>query len=620
MMPKTSRPLFAIYLVMSLVLLCLCSLSVLAQQEFSQYDRGTPPPHTAGVSQLGSYLSTDLGAINLSNGALNFKIPLGNVGGRGFWLPLTLNYTSKVWSTATGNEYIVMACPGCQESGVYDPIPLMAFYDNAYVFGWLAPGWSVGAAPGLLARGIGLLNMSNGSSNIGYGYIVTKLTFVLPDRGEVQLRDDLTEGQPLGSHLDSIGHYTQDGYRGRRWHATDGSGTIFVSDQDNGVSLGNLTGTVITADGTRYRFERPDPNAPLIGGAGGTTTAHCTSITDRNGNKVQISYPGNRNVQYTDQVGRTTTVTYDTTDPATGQPLALLVDFPSYGGTHQYIKIKAGIMSQNYRSDILVDLPVVNGLLDRNPTLNPPPGWVTSYTPLFPMADGSVTDRIDDKSVVTEIVLPDNRSLRFKYNQFGEVAEVQTPTGGKVQYDYSTVLTLPSGNSYGPEIFADYDTVDGHRAIELWDIDRAVGARRTYPGGSTLEGSWTYSYSATFNQSTGITTNGITTVKAYSASNALLSDQRHLFLTAQRYSETSPPPPTTGPTGTGYTLWSTGTEWRTETRNAAGSVLAAAEKDWAQRVPTGWSWQQQQQQLENDNRVSEERHYLDDGSMAKVDT
>jgi hypothetical protein len=69
-------------------------------QTSNQYDKGTPPQHAAGVSPLGSYTSSDLGTVNLSNGALNIRLPLGSVGGRGFSLPLTLNYSSKVWSAS----------------------------------------------------------------------------------------------------------------------------------------------------------------------------------------------------------------------------------------------------------------------------------------------------------------------------------------------------------------------------------------------------------------------------------------------------------------------------------------------------------------------------------------
>ena len=52
-------------------------------QAQNQFDKGTPPQLVAGVSSLGSYMSTELGTVNLSNGGLNFNIPLGTVGGRG---------------------------------------------------------------------------------------------------------------------------------------------------------------------------------------------------------------------------------------------------------------------------------------------------------------------------------------------------------------------------------------------------------------------------------------------------------------------------------------------------------------------------------------------------------
>lgn len=74
-------------------------------QDTSQYDRGTPPQHAAGVSPIGSYMSTDLGSINLSNGALNIALPFSLVGGRGFSLPLTLNYSSKVWSASRESNF-----------------------------------------------------------------------------------------------------------------------------------------------------------------------------------------------------------------------------------------------------------------------------------------------------------------------------------------------------------------------------------------------------------------------------------------------------------------------------------------------------------------------------------
>ena len=82
----------------SFVLMFTCCLPAFAQGDVSQYDKGTPPQQASGVSALGSYISTDLGVVNLSNGALSIKLPLGQVGGRGLWVPISLNYSSKLWS------------------------------------------------------------------------------------------------------------------------------------------------------------------------------------------------------------------------------------------------------------------------------------------------------------------------------------------------------------------------------------------------------------------------------------------------------------------------------------------------------------------------------------------
>lgn len=65
------------------ILLIITSFISTFGQAQSQYDKGTPPQLTAGVSSLGSYMSTELGTVNLSNGGLNINIPLGTVGGRG---------------------------------------------------------------------------------------------------------------------------------------------------------------------------------------------------------------------------------------------------------------------------------------------------------------------------------------------------------------------------------------------------------------------------------------------------------------------------------------------------------------------------------------------------------
>src|SRR5207253_1639260 len=178
------------------------------------------------------------------------KILLGEVGGRGFSLPLTLNYSNKVWSAARSTDFDPDAPNGGQNYPVVfamydDPAAAMDIYQR------VAPGWSLGGVPVLRVRGIGIDSFHD-TAPCGSQFVsaLTKLTLILPDKGEIELRDDATDGEPLGT-----GYYggckVMDGNRGQRWHATDGSGTVFISDVNNGVVNGNLNGTVITGDGTR---------------------------------------------------------------------------------------------------------------------------------------------------------------------------------------------------------------------------------------------------------------------------------------------------------------------------------------------------------------------------------
>jgi RHS repeat-associated protein len=585
------------------------SLTITAQDnQQSQYDRGTPPQHSAGVSSIGSYISADIGTINLGNGSLNFRLPLGNVGGRGLWLPLTLNYASKIWSARRGDIFNPDPAPGHR-----DPVVWGQYGDDTTdIYNFIAGGWTIGAAPFLKARGIGINAVNNPQTACtDYTWVLVKLTLVLPDKGEIELRDDWRDGEPIiAQTFPSTGCRQQDGYRGQRWHAADGSGAIFINDNDNGVVNGNLAGVVITSDGTRYHFVTANGDN-FAGSANLNTVARCNWVEDRNGNKIQITYPNGLNVIYTDQLGRTTTVRWDDPfdplyDPENpGVRLAVLITFPGYNGSLRYYKVKTGAMNQNYRGSpnpINPALPVFNGDSE----------FTSVGTALFNGGTDAGLDYIDGKPVLTQLILPDGRALMFKYNEYGEVAEMQVPTGGKVQYDYQAVLLdpvtgtgLPVSNSLNAEAIA-----PGGGNVRA--VDRAVVERRTYPDGSSLEGQWVYSYKAS--QVNGVST-GSTEIKCFSASGQLLLDELHYFLPAQRF--------LTGTTGggvdgTGYSIWSTGLERRSEHRDTNGTtVLAASEQDSSQRAPVSWT-SFTTQQIANDNRVDETRKILNDGSAARA--
>jgi YD repeat-containing protein len=455
----------------------------------------------------------------------------------------------------------------------------------------------------LKARGVGIgphevptLGCKN------FDWVVVKLTLVLPDKGEIELRDEPYNGAPINPTTGSDGCRCQDGAsHERRWHSTDGSGIVFMNDNNNGVVNGDLAGVVITADGTRYHFVNtssgtPPPSAYV------NSIGLCDWVRDRNGNKVVIQHPTSTRVEYIDQLGRMTTVEYSVSDPqAPFGPLALLVTLPGYNGQVRYYKVKTGPMNQNYRSDLNIVTPVRVG------------GDPGGCTVLFLLGYPGVDDRIDDISVMTQLILPDNRALTFKYNEFGEVAEVQMPTGGKVQYDYLGVPLdannqkgLPSGNSLNAEVVA--AGVGGGGNVHA--VDRALMARRTYPDGSNQEGSWAYDYKI-----------DKTRVRCTPPSGTpVLLDEWHYFLPAQRFLEGSP---TIGADGTGYSKWSTGVELRSETVDGT-TVLSAAEQDWSQRISIQsegkWTTGHSFEEVANDNRIIQSRHYLDDDSFSKVET
>lgn len=598
----------------ALVAIIIVASTTLAQDnQVSQYDRGTPPQHAAGVSAIGSYMSADIGTINLSNGSLNFKLPLGSVGGRGFFLPLGLNYSSKMWSARRGTKIVTnspeIGNPVPVTWGQYSDDPTEAHY-------FVAGGWTIGAAPFLKVRGVGIGSYQV-SSCTNYHWVVVKLTLVLPDKGEIELRDNVKDGAPAAPGAAPSGCLTQDSGRGRIWHATDGSGIVFINDTSDGVASGLLAGKAITADGTQYHFTNP-AGSNIGGSAYLNTMARCDWVQDRNGNKVLIDYPNGSKVLYTDQLGRITTVQWDDPfgtrlyDPDNaGVILAALVTLPAAGGGVHYYKIKTDVMHSHYRgtpNPISPVLPVYNG--DSEFTL--------VGTALFTGSVDSGLDQTDSKAVLTQLILPDGRALTFSYNEYGEVAEVQLPTGGKVQYDYQSVLLdvttgsgLPSGNSLSIEAVATGGNV---RAV-----DRAVVARRTYPDGSSLEGQWSYTYKAS--SSNGIAT-GTTEVQCVSGTQTLLRE-KHYYLGAQRFlSSTS-----SGPDGTGYSLWSTGVERRTQITDSSGNtVITENQQDWSQRktIQAEGKWPPPGagsygiEEIANDNRVSESRRYLDDGSYSKV--
>jgi hypothetical protein len=210
------------------------------------------------------------------------------------------------------------------------------------IYSRIATGWTISGVPLLKAQAIGFQPCTQGYNLYG----LTKLTVVMPDKGEIEMRDDQSDGAPL--YLGCSPTAVQN--RGPRWHATDGSGAIFLSDNDNDV----LNGTLITSEGMRYHFQ----SSMGFGNGLSVALGRCNSITDRNGNQISINHiidlnsPNHIETDYVDQLGRTAKVEENAPDPANQSViLPLLVTLKGYQGTPQYYKVKTELLSSHIRPD-----------------------------------------------------------------------------------------------------------------------------------------------------------------------------------------------------------------------------------------------------------------------------
>ncbi len=226
---------------------------------------------------------------------------------------------------------------------------------------------------------------------------LTRITFTAPDGTEYELRDQLTNGQPV---------YPQPGgfNRGRTFVTADGSTATFVSDWD------------ILDDpsfGEGFYDDRPDGYLMLRDGARfQVLDGKITWMRDRNGNKVSFSYdPYRRVTSITDSLNRQVTLTYPS-----GAVGFTQISFKGFGGASRTIKIGQTNLANALRSGYSLQ----------------------TIAQLFPELTGGGPA---DPTVVNYIELPDGRRFELRYNPYAELARVVLPTGGAIEYDHAAGLT-----------------------------------------------------------------------------------------------------------------------------------------------------------------------------------
>jgi YD repeat-containing protein len=492
----------------------------------SNTDGRTPSGMQAG-SPAGSYPLDGFDNVSLYNGNLNFRLPLVRIGGRGSaQMAVTLALNLKSWHV----KHVHKDFPDGSEIDSYSPT------QNGWVpYG----GYGVGALTG---RHYGLQT----SSTFGcrwYSKTLARLTFSTADGTEYELRDQQSGGQPLSSTC------TQGASRGTVFITADGSSATFISDATiidnpaisiNGPRGFSVSGYLMLRDGTRYRID----NSTI------------TWMRDRNGNKLSFTYDAfGRVITITDSLNRQVTINYDVSDVA---PYSLCdqIVFNGFGGAQRVIRISHTSLGNALRPNSGYSIKTPGG----------PNG-------LFPELSGGSTSTPFNPTVASAVWLPDGRSYRLYYNSYGELARVELPTGGAVEYD----MTAGSGAvcSYGTCIQPDDDP----------QIYRRVVERRVYPDGST---GTTFEHKAVYTNSEAAgSTSSTITVEQISQSGTVLARLRHYFNGGALNSLW------TGAVPYPYGAWYEGIESQTEALDTAGNastatVLRRVVYTRAQRAAVSW--------------------------------
>ncbi len=225
-----------------LVVIIFMSAVLNVRSQSSATDGATPAALQPGAP-VGSYALSGLDNINLYNGNLNFRLPLGAVAGRGeAGTPIMLPIERK-WRVID----VEVPQPGGSVNHIYTPVStfwhiLPALYNPGSVQGRRS-GYEV------------VLCQNNAQV---YAQTLTRLTFTAPDGTEFEMRDTLNNGRPGSPNCNFLNPPS----RGTVFVTADGSGATFISDAtifDTATPSTQTTftpsGYLMLPNGSRYRID-----------------------------------------------------------------------------------------------------------------------------------------------------------------------------------------------------------------------------------------------------------------------------------------------------------------------------------------------------------------------------
>jgi len=459
-------------------------------QTTSSYDGQTPSGLAPG-SPAGVYALSDFDTINLYSGKLNFRLPLISIGGRGsagYTYYLTIE---KRWDVRSRTDIQNCSPQGC--------VTITTHWPSDTEWAGVPRDQSAGT---LLGRQTGKKDRQTCSScPEAWTHTITRLTFIAPDGTEYELRDKLHNG----ARLDSSAYTCNPGTgpdRGRVWTTVDDSAATFISDTDITDTTGacqyspnsqqglwiHPSGYMLMRDGTRYRID----------------SGRVTWIRDRNGNKITIS---GTPVSGTTVDSLNRQIIFGEDDSPDHLIQRKTITYRGTNGASRTIIIETDYTTNDLRADYRP------GGANYQPGGDLPGGTGDkSFAWLFPSLNGPTANPGPFLQGPTSVILPDGHRYRFYYNPYTELARVELPTGGAIEYDWDG----------GPGTNIE---TNGLRSGVVWPyaIYRRVIERRVYADGVTL------TEKTRFTASEGVNSDDVTTVDRLTPSGALLARSKHYF-------------------------------------------------------------------------------------------
>src|SRR5579864_5068181 len=303
--------------------LCFASLMVagissrlIAQSYTETNEDGPLAPALAPGTPASSYALSGLDNVNYFNGNLNVHIPVLPLGGRGAAGHLIYGPIERHWSVAKNYD---------NDTGLTSYAP-ETFLSSGLLTGSYTSGFvTVETSSGQPNRCI--ITDSNGKHYAGLGPFLTWLVWHSPDGSETVLVDAMFNGQPQNASINTCTKLStyQPADRGKVFRSYDGQYLTFVADNDVLDGSGQVTGTLLSRDGTQYRI--------------GSGSSYVSQIEDRNGNRLTYTFQLNATggvYTVNDSAGRTESITI-TEDPQDNSQDVIV--YPGTGGTQRTVYV-----------------------------------------------------------------------------------------------------------------------------------------------------------------------------------------------------------------------------------------------------------------------------------------